>query len=181
MFKTKKRANVVYTDIFDSVMNLSSAKNTGSSVVIPHVCNNIGLFGAGFASAVRQRFPIVATNFELLGKKTKLGYVQYINVFKDSVYEHEIIFANMIAQNGVIGPKNPRPLNYEYLVKCMIDVRNYTLSLNKEKIEIHCPKFGSGLAGGNWLFIEDLIRDIWSPFNITVYGYPKQNAKNNQF
>jgi hypothetical protein len=46
--------------------------------------------------------------------------------------------------------------------------------LNKtEKVEIHCPKFGSGLAGGNWAFIEDLIEDIWGKYSVTVYNPPK--------
>ena len=51
-------------------------------------------------------------------------------------------------------------------------------SLSSDKIEIHCPKFGSGLAGGNWHFIENLIEDIWTAYFVTVYNYPghKNNA-----
>ena len=178
MLKTNIRN--VQSDIFEPIKSLAHAQNSGSTVVVPHVCNNIGLFGAGFAAAISKNFPIVSTNFELLGKKTKLGYVQYVSVFKDSFYGHEIIFANMIAQNGTINRSNPRPLNYEALFKCMLDVRNFIHQSDKEKIEIHCPKFGSGLAGGNWIFINDLIRDIWKGISVTVYGYPKHKeyAKN---
>jgi hypothetical protein len=75
----------------------------------------------------------------------------------------------MIAQNGVISRNNSRPLNYEALVKCMSNVRDTINSLDKEKIEIHCPKFGSGLAGGNWVFIEQLIEDMWSNYTVCVY------------
>lgn len=172
MLKHKNLMRVVRSDIFDMTKNIVASKNLGCSVVIPHVCNNIGLFGGGFAAAVRNNFPIVATNFELLGKTTKLGYVQYVKAIKDDTYDHELVFANMVAQNGIIGQKNTRPLNYEALVRCMIDVRNFIKNADKEKIEIHCPRFGSGLAGGDWNFINDLITDIWSGLPITIYGPP---------
>lgn len=160
---------ILRSNIFEISTKIVQSKNLGNTIIIPHVCNNVGLFGAGFANAVRKKFPIVATNFELLGRKTKLGYVQYVTVLRDKEYEHELIFANMIAQNGIISPNNPRPLNYEALMKCMIDVRHHIKGLDKEKIQIHCPKFGSGLAGGNWVFIQNLIEDIWSQKDIFVY------------
>ena len=169
MLKNKSSLTVIKSDIFQVTKKIVTAENIGSSIVIPHVCNNVGLFGAGFASAVRKNFPTVAANFELLGKKTKLGYVQYISVMKDKKYDHELIVANMIAQNGIMSPNNSRPINYEALVKCMVDIRNHIKNLNKEKIEIHCPKFGSGLAGGDWGFIENLIEDIWRDYTVLVY------------
>lgn len=158
-------------------------QNDGCSVIIPHVCNNINLFGAGFAAAVAREFPIVKQNFHLLGNKSKLGYVQYVIATKNKSHDHQLIFANMIAQNRIINQTNPRPLNYESLVKCMIDLRNYANNFqqaNDAKIEIHCPKFGSGLAGGNWSFIEQLIIDIWNDFPVFVYSYSpaKVNVRN---
>ena len=156
-------------NIFDIAKSRIKSEFTGSTVIIPHVCNNIGLFNGGFAGAVKNEFPIVSTNFELLGRKTKLGYVQYVEVMRDIKYNHRLIFANMIAQNKTISKTNPRPLNYEYLTRCMSDVRNYISNLGADKIEIHCPKFGSGLAGGDWKFIEYLINDIWSRHIVVVY------------
>ena len=156
-------------NIFDISISRINSERNGATVIIPHVCNNVGLFGAGFALDLRNRFPEVATNFELLGKKTKLGYVQYIEVMKNKNYQHKLYVANMIAQNKIISHNNKRPLNYEYLVKCMIDVRNHIYDLNLEQVEIHCPKFGSGLAGGNWLFIQHLIDDIWHNIPVMVY------------
>lgn len=169
MIINKQKIVQTKSNIFTSIIDRAKAKNFGSSVIVPHVCNNAGLFGAGFAAAVRNHFPEVATNFELLGKKTKLGYVQYINVFKDETYHHNVIFANMIAQNGLINKTNPRPLNYESLVKCMVNIRDFIQHSNIENIEIHCPKFGSGLAGGNWNFIKSLIDDIWFKITVVVY------------
>lgn len=56
----------------------------------------------------------------------------------------------------------------------MVDFRKYAETLqesSEQKVGIHCPKFGSGLAGGNWLFIEDLISDIWKNIPVFVYTY----------
>jgi hypothetical protein len=164
--------NTATKDIFTVCRDRIRQEFSGSTVIVPHVCNNIGSFGGGFTGAINKHYPIVHKNFELLGKNAKLGYVQYVSVEKKNPYEHELIFANMIAQNGIIGPKNKRPLNYEALIRCMINVRNYIKDNTsiKEKIEIHCPKFGSRLAGGNWLFIKDIIDDVWTDQSVYVYS-----------
>jgi len=142
------------------------------NIVIPHVCNNIGLFGSGFAKDVSFFYPEVAINFEMSGNKTKLGSIQYVKTIENKNTKTFLYFANMIAQNKTISNNNPRPLNYESLMKCMIDVRQFANTLSNKtdaESQIHCPMFGSGLAGGNWLFIKDLIGDIWNDFNVFVY------------
>jgi hypothetical protein len=161
-------------DIFDAAHQRITAGSNGSTVIIPHVCNNVNAFGAGFAGAIAHRYPSVKENYHLLGNHMKLGHVQFISVKKDKTYDHEIIFANMIAQNGIIDSyKNPRPINYASLVQCMLSVKIHKqqLMLHKDtnNVEIHAPKFGSGLAGGNWDFISLLIQDIWSDTNISIY------------
>lgn len=150
------------------------AQDVGTSVIIPHVCNNIDLFGAGFASAIAKEYPDVKSNYHLLGKKflkDNPGYVQYIDVEYEKKYNRRIIVANMIAQNGVRSYTNTRPLNYAYLVKSMVDVKRFVLkNFNSENpVEIHTPKFGSGLAGGNWEFISCLIEDIWNNIKVVVH------------
>lgn len=165
-------------DIFDYVSDFVAADQHGGSVIIPHVCNNINLFSAGFAAHVAQRFPVAKDNFHLLGKTAKLGQVQHILVYQNKKYDHNIYVSNMIAQNGVYSDKNKRPLNYAALCYCMNDVKNFALKLKQNTestIQIHAPKFGSGLAGGNWDFICDLIEDIWS--NIDVYIHLPGNIK----
>jgi len=171
----KKHGNIAISDdnIFDIVEQRVFAGHLGATVIIPHVCNNINLFGAGFASAVGSEYPVVKENFHLLGKKAQLGHVQFVSTRVDKQYRRNLIVANMIAQNKTINKiSNPRPLNYEALVNCMVSVRNFVneLSLTEhDKIEIHCPKFGCGLAGGDWSFVSNLITDIWSGINVFVY------------
>jgi hypothetical protein len=178
---TKKKTQnnkLIYTknDIVESAISRLDLTNSPTTVFIPHVCNNINLFGAGFAKYIGDKFPIVKENFHLLGNKSVLGHTQYINVANNNLTKTKVIICNMIAQNGIINPKNNRPLNYASLIFCMNDIRNKIISLSKNNIEdikyeIHAPKFGSGLAGGNWNFIENLIEDIWT--DIPVYIYVK--------
>jgi hypothetical protein len=78
----------------------------------------------------------------------------------------------MIAQNRLLNSKNKRPLNYAALVYCMNQVRTFAKEFQTQhdsKIEIHSPKFGSGLAGGNWNFISELINDVWYDSHVFVY------------
>lgn len=156
-------------DIIDYSINRTSECN----VVIPHVCNNINLFGSGFAGYLSARLPHVKENFHLLGNKSKLGYVQFVDVFFDKNTTNKVVIANMISQNGVLGEKNTRPLNYFALCHCMGLVKSYIKNLSSTdasvSTEIHAPKFGSGLAGGNWQFITDLIHDIWSDIKVFVH------------
>jgi hypothetical protein len=166
-------------DIFESIESRIKAGHTGSTVIVPHVCNNIDTFGAGFAASVANMYPDVKTNYHLLGKnflKSNLGHSQILKIKEDKKYRHGLYFVNMIAQNGIRNNNNIRPLNYAALVKSMIQVslfiQNNTGFANKsENVEIHAPKFGSGLAGGNWNFISDLIQDIWGRYTVYVYNY----------
>lgn len=179
----KNNTNIVYSNdnIFEIVKKRVSAGNNGATVFVPHVCNNIDLFGAGFAAQVAEKFPSVKADYHMLGKnflKNNFGYSQILKVFEDPKFHHKLFFVNMIAQNGVRGSNNTRPLHYPALVKSMISLQQYihmnTGFINKtENIEIHAPKFGSGLAGGNWNFIQDLIDDVWGRFFVTIYNHKR--------
>lgn len=165
---------LLYTnqDIFETIER-SLLESKRSLLVVPHVCNNVNVFGGGFTQSVDEHYPIIKENFYLLGKQSILGYTQLITAKTNHKNNSKIVFANMIAQNGTIGKNNPRPLNYAALVKCMIDVKKFIEAENKtydiDITQIHAPKFGSGLAGGKWPFIHDLIEDIWSSIGVTVH------------
>lgn len=175
--------NIIYIknqNIFNVAESSIKESNIGTNIIIPHVCNNINAFGAGFAQALTQYDPSIKANFHMLGNKAKLGYTQFITTKINNKNQSKIIVANMIAQNKLIDRnKNPRPINYMHLVSCMIKVKDFILNLNTQsdiKSQIFAPKFGSGLAGGNWGFIECLIEDIWS--DIPVFIYEKNETKN---
>lgn len=167
------------SNIFDTVKEIVNSDHNGSTVFIPHVCNNVDAYGAGFAWHVSQHFPKAKADYHMLGKKflkDNFGYAQIIKVYEQPKYRHGLYIVNMIAQNGIISHNNQRPLNYLALTKAMNNLSQFIISNTgfvngTEKIQIHCPKFGSGLAGGNWHFISDLIDDIWNRYNVIVYNY----------
>lgn len=157
-------------DIFSISYSFVNSDKQPSTIIIPHVCNNIGLFGGGFSGEIGRAFPEVASNF-YVGGKLKLGHTQTVTSYINKQNNNSIIVANMIAQNGVISKQNRRPLHYPSLIKCMYNINTIIGDLKNRdlSVRIHCPKFGSGLAGGNWNFISDLIDDIWSNNEVTVF------------
>jgi hypothetical protein len=176
MITQKNIIHYLNSDIFTNIQSIMKSNSSDLTIIVPHVCNNINLFGAGFAGAIANKFPIVKENFHMLGNKSKLGYVQYIQASNNNKLHKQIVFANMIAQDGVMNHNNPRPLNYEYLMKCMINVRDYLNQIKSQyehKIEIHAPKFGCGLAGGKWDMVSLLIQDIWNKEDTFIYNYKK--------
>lgn len=60
-----------------------------------------------------------------------------------------------------------RPLYYNHLVCCMERVCDLITKRN-DNTKICCPKFGSGLSGGNWEFVKLLIEDCWIKRGIKV-------------
>jgi hypothetical protein len=162
--------HLINDNLFKIISQILST-NIETSIIIPHVCNNVNAFGAGFAEALSDKFPSVKANFHVNGPQ-KLGHTQFITAESNNSKNNKIIIANMIAQNGLLNTKNKRPLHYPSLVKCMYDVNIFCNKIKKEtefKVQIHAPKFGSGLAGGNWIFISELIDDIWNSQTVFVY------------
>lgn len=153
------------SDIFDISKERISLSNNSRSVLIPNLCSNRDIFTSSFNKDIENTYPEVKDNYHLLGSpflKKNLGYTQFININTKHSYQNKnkIIFANMIAQDD-FKPSKKRTINYGALAICMYKIKNYILANSDDQtiIEIHTPKFGSGVA--NWVFIQELIEDIW--------------------
>lgn len=141
--------NIIYRqgDLFKF---LNGSQNT---IYIPHVCNDCGKWGSGFVVPLGKIFPDAKESYLKWSKKQTFGLGKTRFVTVQDV--PKIVVANMVAQT--LGGK--RPLFYNHLVECMETVAVQVLA--EANVEIFAPKFGSCLAGGNWDFIAELIRDIW--------------------
>jgi hypothetical protein len=133
--------------------------------------NDCRAWGSGFVVPLGRKFPearekylgwcdtkgydMPYSNYPRLG----LGNTQFVEVVKD-----KITVANMMAQT--LG--GTRPLYYNYLSKCMDEVAVFA---SKKNARIIAPMFGSGLAGGNWEFVEALLEDCWLDNDIPVDIY----------
>jgi O-acetyl-ADP-ribose deacetylase (regulator of RNase III) len=81
-----------------------------------------------------------------------------------------VTIVNMLAQKG-IGPNlyGMAPIRYEALRECLYNLFDVA---EEGGYPIRAPKFGAGLAGGNWSEIELIIQDVFGGTNVpfTVYS-----------
>jgi len=127
--------------------------------IIVHICNDIGKWGAGFVLAVSKRWTEPEAEYRKINDY-ELGNVQYVSV------EDDIIIANMIAQHGVgYDENNNPPIQYGALRICLADVNDRAY---KSNATLHMPRIGTGLAGGDWQVIENIIKNVMS---VDVYVY----------
>lgn len=145
--------------------------------IITHICNDQGGWGAGFVLALSERWPDPENSYRRWYREGAdsippfaLGNVQYVQV------EADILVANMVAQHGYMRrggaftrPGNAIPLDYTALHQCLADVANFARDINAS---IHGPRFGAGLAGGNWREIEKIIDFTMSDLSVTIYDLP---------
>ena len=145
-------------------------------IILPHVCNNLGVYGAGIALAIKNKWgPAEYYYMKHCNAWRKNGVINpdiigtssYCRFEENNVY---LCIANMIAQNGLVSRYNSRPLNYGALAVCMKNILIEQQDFIPEA-RICTVKFGSGLAGGNWDIIKELIDFIWirQGINVTVY------------
>jgi len=152
--------------------------------IIPHCCNNLGVMGAGVAKALRDKWPLVFKVYEQDKEASDLaascpnGFKDRLGTNTNAVVEKNIIVVNMVGQDGVRGADNPLPVKYWALTKCLESIRKNLIGLLSQHIKyknmkpvIHCPKFGSDLAGGNWDFILEIIREQLLEYGIDVVVY----------
>lgn len=143
-------------------------------IVIPHVCNDSGGFGAGFVVALDKRFPKIKEQYQDGIKDLSLypGNTQVCVEYPQS--GKTVWIANMIAQRGFKSVSNPRPLHYGWLAHAMnqlVDCIESEVVMNwsDKRPIIVAPRFGSDLAGGDFGIIRELIESIWEDYDTYVF------------
>lgn len=148
------RINYIEGDLFGDAQKTSQ----DTKIIIPHVCNDKACWGSGFVVPLGKHFPEARESY--LDSEMTLGTVDFVQTKNPN-----IVVANMIAQT--LG--GYRPLYYNALAKCMDAVKAY---MDAQKIEtIIAPAFGSGLAGGDWNVIKELINDCWGEYDLGISIY----------
>ena len=137
--------------------------NNNHIPIIPQICNNIGMYGAGYSGALSSRWPKIESSYkEWFNIKLEMphttgpfqnGENQYVNC-------GDALVVNMIAQNGVRSRYRPIVISYIDLMACLFKLSKLKFKLSRK---FYFAKIGSGLAGGDWndvkyyinLFISD--------------------------
>lgn len=135
---------------------------SSNKIILPHICNDVGAWGAGFVVALSSMWKEPEESYRKSVLNMKLGDVDFVKVGDN------ITVANMIAQRGIKSPTNPKPIRYESLAKALQSVYKYA---NETGAEIHMPKIGSGLAGGDWTSIEKIINVIAKKYKTKTFVY----------
>ena len=136
--------------------------------IIVHICNDIGKWGRGFVLALSNKWPQTRENYISWSKGKYnypfvLGEVQFVKV------EADVWVANMIGQHGLHKPNQTiPPVRYNAIRLGLQKVKEFAQEKNAS---IHMPKIGSGLAGGNWDIISEIINEELSNagYEVTVY------------
>jgi O-acetyl-ADP-ribose deacetylase (regulator of RNase III) len=146
--------------------------------VIAHIVNDQGAWGRGFVTAISARWQDPEDHYRKqakFSKRFKLGEVQWVFV------DIDLAVCNMIAQHGLFSSKNPAPLRYDALERCLIKLiegaravagASDGVYVMKEKFSIHLPRIGCGLARGDWGRVSGLIEDVLWDVDVYVYDLP---------
>ena len=158
--------NYYVGDVFEEIKNIKN-----KTIIIPHVCNDVGGWGAGFVVPLGKNFPESKERYIKLSKEgdIPLGYTQLVYCENEC---NIVVVCNMIAQHGTVGPNNSKPIKYGALAECLNRIK--ILCLYKENPEIHTCAFDSALAGGNWGIIATLLEEI-IPDEIPIHIYSLKN------
>lgn len=145
----------------------TTPKGEGNKIII-HVCNDVGGWGKGFVLALSKKWKLPETKYrEWYASKENfsLGKVQFVQV------EDDLWIGNMIGQHGVRKYKDGiPPIRYEAIEQALKAVAQKAIDLDAE---VHAPRFGAGLAGGDWNVIEKMINDqlISKGVKCTIYDF----------
>lgn len=134
--------------------------------MLAHVVNDLGLFGAGVAKSIAEKWPFVRDRYRLNHEVYQLGDVQYIPVDEG----HWV--ANMFAQSGLHSRQNRVPLSYVSLQMCLMSIAQFARSEGVNNIRM--PRIGCGLARGQWTHVLPMIRAtlLDKGFEVTVCDLP---------
>lgn len=129
--------------------------------VIGHGCNCLHSMGAGIAKSIAKRFPGAVAS-DLMTKHddpSKLGTYS-----KSHVAELDLTILNIYTQHRTWGPM-PR-VSYQA-------VENACRAIAKEFAgqRLGLPLIGSGLAGGDWLIIKEILGRELEAVDLTVVLY----------
>lgn len=156
--------------------NALNPRGNGPRIIAQIVNDKTPNWGAGFARAIRNKYPSVQKDFKewclANPENLSLGNTQL------SVVSNDLFVLNMVAQHGYGESAKPR-IRYAALRNCLQQLKK----IAKEKAaSVHMPHIGTGYAGGNWSFISELIDEVLirNAIPVIVYVLPDDESVETQ-
>ena len=143
--------------------DLVSATVDGDVDVMLHVCNCQGVMGSGIAKQVKKYIPATFNRY-------KEHHALWCLELGDVILEEGV--ANLMAQKFY--GRDRRHLNYGALSQCLATLAEELVylqgELDKPTITVGVPfKMGSGLAGGSWEVVSELVEYYLGHHNLVCY------------
>jgi O-acetyl-ADP-ribose deacetylase (regulator of RNase III) len=124
-----------------------------TSGIICHQVNCRGVFNAGLAKQIRQKYPIVYDGYMSSHKQGKLKLGEWFCYWIPGFYG-ELAIANLVGQDGYGTDKCYT--DYEALKKCL---QKIAYAFPEE--QIYFPHgMGCRLAGGDWNIVSGIIDEV---------------------
>lgn len=138
--------------------------------LMPHIVNDSGKWGKGYVMALSKRWPKT--------REAYLNWWRWSNDYENDFHLGSVLFqsvnpshviAHMIAQRGIVGRSNPKPIRYESLRECLQKVALWAKENKKLNVSVHMPMIGCGLAGGSFTIIGPMIEEELDGIPVTIY------------
>lgn len=153
----------------DYVKGDATAPVGDGPAIIAHICNDAGGWGRGFVVALSKCWSAPEAEYRRWhGDETfALGKIQLVDVGP------VMWVANMIAQHGTKWQEGVPPIRYKALEECLTGLE---MVARVRSAEVHMPRIGCGLAGGNWSSVEPIIKKTLCAKGVSVTVYDFEEA-----
>lgn len=155
---------------------IAAAQEAKDIRILVHLCNNIGVSGAGIIVPIFKTWPDAANLYHTISSlEMKLGN---LTTHKSG----NVIVVNLIGQEGV-GPdkRGEPPVRYWSIEKGFRKIRNIYDTYKKKghKPRVIAPRLGCALAGGKWPRVLQAIHNGMplGSYNLDVYTLEKEANK----
>lgn len=130
-------------------------------------CNCFNRMGKGLAKQVALEIPdaVRVDNLTIPGDINKLGNFT-IGIIND--YNNKPISLIYNCYTQYTHDASTKPFDYDALTLCLRKI-----NFNNKGKNIGVPLIGSGLAGGNWFLIEEIIEDELKDMEVTIVHFKK--------
>jgi Zn-dependent peptidase ImmA (M78 family)/O-acetyl-ADP-ribose deacetylase (regulator of RNase III) len=159
-------------EVVEVVGDALAPRGTGARVVAQIVNDKTPNWGGGVSFAARSRFPEAQEDFrrwvDESPRNLALGRTRVADVGGG------VHLASMVAQHGYGESTKPR-IRYAALRECLGQVREFA---ERTEATVHMPKIGTGLSGGNWSVVSELIDEqlVSRGLSVTIYTLPKRGG-----
>jgi O-acetyl-ADP-ribose deacetylase (regulator of RNase III) len=132
-----------------------------SDKVIAHSVNARGVMNSGVAKVLRNAWPVIFNPYEAKHKSIGLALGEIIPVDVG-----EKIIVHLVTQENY-GYDGKQYCDYMAIIQSLFYLNEYITSKNINSVSM--PKISSGLAGGDWNLISNIIEQELKDINVNIW------------